>query len=354
MSDRLNKTIECRDGEVLDTQVIDSVMRQHIDNLTGDPEIRQFPGGQSNLTYSVIYGDRAFVLRRPPFGTKPKSGHSMIREYRVMNALRPVFAQVPETFFHMPDEGSPLGAEFYVMAQVQGLKPGRNFPADLTIDVKAARQLGFDFVDKLIALHRVDYQAIGLGDFGKPEGYVKRQIEGWNSRWSRALTDDVEPFEDVTTWLADNMPAREVGHSIVHGDYRLDNLILDPKSLSIRAILDWEISALGDPLMDLGNTLAYWIEDSDPAEVQSLRMQPSNHLGMPTRAEIADYYGKQTGLNMDNFSYYLVYGVFRLAVILQQIYYRYYHGQTKNPAFAGFAGQVNILGNHARRLIGTA
>lgn len=351
MTDTLNATIDMRDGESLDADQIDDLMRSKIDGLQGHPLIKQFPAGQSNLTYSIAYGERRFVLRRPPFGTKPKSGHSMIREYRVMNSLQPAFPAVPGTCFYFSDDDSPLGAEFYVMDHVDGLKVGRNFPKMMSISDDRARALGLDFIDKLIDLHRVDFKAIGLGDFGKPEGYVKRQVDGWIGRWDRAVTADIEDFTDVTKWLADQMPDSEVGHSIVHGDYRLDNLILDPESLEIRAILDWEICALGDPLMDLGNTLAYWIEDQDPDDIKTLRMQPSNAPGMPSRAEFVQIYGEKMGLDVSGFNYYLAFGVFRLAVILQQIYYRYYHGQTSNKNFAGFAAQVNILGRHARRLI---
>lgn len=355
MSKELNKTIDVREGEELDIAVIDRLIKERVEGISGDPEVRQFQSGQSNLTYSIIYGDKRLVLRRPPFGTKPKSGHSMIREFSVMNALRPVFPSVPETYFHMDDETSPIGAEFYVMEQVAGWKLGRKIPSEWNFSDDDTRKLGITFFEKLMDLHKVDYKAIGLGDFGKPEGYVERQIKGWNGRYQRAHTDDVETFDDVMTWLEENMPSTEAGHAIVHGDYRLDNVILNEKDpFKIDAILDWEISALGDPLMDLGNTLAYWIEATDPAESLALNMQPSDAPGMPTRAEIVELYAKRTGFDLSKFDYYLAYGIFRLAVILQQIYYRYYHGQTKNKNFAGFGMQVNALGNRARKLIETA
>ena len=181
---------------------------------------------------------------------------------------------------------------------------------------------------------------------------MSRQVLGWNGRYEKALTDDVEDFADVRKWLVDTMPPSEVGHSVLHGDYRLDNVILnkdDPHRID--AIIDWEISALGDPLMDLGNTLAYWSQPGDPEPLLAMRMQPCTEPGMLTREEICDMYAKATGYNLDKFAYYHVYGVFRLAVILQQIYYRYYNGQTKNPGFANFGLQVNFIGNYARSLI---
>ncbi len=352
VSEELNKTVKVREGEELDAKQIDTILKDRISGLVGTPVIRQFASGHSNLTYSIQYNDRNLVLRRPPFGTRPKSGHSMIREYRVMNAIKPAFPAVPHTYFHMTDEESPLGAEFYVMEQVEGRKLERDIPADWHFGAEEGRKLCLSFFNRLIDLHKVDFKAIGLDDFGKPEGYVERQILGWNSRYERAVTDDVESFEDVRKWLVEKMPSGEVGHSILHGDYRLDNVILcENNPFEIKAILDWEISALGDPLMDLGNTLAYWSQDGDPEELINMRMQPCNAPGMLRREEICELYEKATGYDLKGFAYYHVYGVFRLAVILQQIYYRYYHGQTKNPAFAAFGKRTNLLGNYARSLI---
>jgi len=348
----LNKTVKVREGEELDVALIDTLLKSRIDGLLGTPTIRQFASGHSNLTYSIQYENQSLVLRRPPHGTRPKSGHSMIREYRVMNALKPAYPSVPHTYFHIADEDSPLGAEFYVMDQVDGRKLERDIPADWNFGEEEGRKLCLSFFNKLIDLHKVDYKAVGLSDFGRPEGYIERQVKGWNSRYERAITDDVEAFEDVRKWLEEKMPNQEVGHSILHGDYRLDNVILSEENpFEIKAILDWEISALGDPLMDLGNTLAYWSQAGDPEEVIAMRMQPCTAPGMLTREEICELYARETGYDLKGFDYYLVYGVFRLAVILQQIYYRYYHGQTKNPAFAAFGGRTNLLGSYARSLI---
>lgn len=352
MTEELNKTVDVREGEELDIGLIGPLIKDHVKGLSGTPIVRQFASGHSNLTYSLQYPERNLVLRRPPTGTRPKSGHSMIREFSVMNALKPVFSSVPETFFHLSDEESPIGAEFYVMEQVDGRKLERDIPAEWGFGAEEGRKLCLSFFNKLIDLHKVDFKAIGLGDFGKPEGYVERQVLGWNRRYEKVITDDVESFEDVRSWLEQNMPKKEVGHAILHGDYRLDNVILaEQNPFEIIAVLDWEISALGDPLMDLGNTLAYWSQANDPEEIKAMRMQPCLAPGMLTREEICELYAKETGHDLTNFDYYLVYGVFRLAVILQQIYYRYYHGQSKNPAFSKFAGRTNVLGNYARQLI---
>jgi len=350
--EELNKTVGVREGEELDANLIDTLLKARIEGLVGRPKIRQFASGHSNLTYSIQYENKSLVLRRPPFGTRPKSGHSMIREYSVMNALKPAYQAVPHTYFHMTDEESPLGVEFYVMEQVEGRKLERDIPREWKFGAEEGRKLCLSFFRKLVELHKVDYKAVGLEGFGKPEGYVGRQVLGWNNRYEKALTPDVETFEDVRGWLEEKMPKNEVGHSVLHGDFRLDNMILDAKNpFEIKAVLDWEISALGDPLMDLGNTLAYWSQAGDPEDVIAMRMQPCTAEGMMTREEICEFYAKETGHDLSGFDYYLVYGVFRVAVILQQIYYRYYHGQTKNPAFAGFAGRTNLLGNYARLLI---
>jgi len=351
MSD-LNPTIAMREGEELDTALIDRILKSRIAGLEGTPTIRQFKSGHSNLTYSITYPARALVLRRPPFGTVPKGGHSMIREFRVMNGLKPAFPAVPHTYFHQPKENSELGAEYYVMDLVAGRKLDKKIPAEWGFTSDDNRRLCMAFWDQLIALHAVDYAAIGLADFGKPEGYVGRQINGWNGRFEKALTPDVEAFQDVRDWLVANMPVEEVAGAVLHGDYRLDNVILDEKDpCKILAVLDWEISALGDPLMDLGNSLAYWQQADDPAGVLAMSMQPSAAPGMLTRAEITAYYGEKTGRDVSGMTFYHAAGLFRNAAILQQIYYRYYHGQTKNPAFAIFGQMVNLLGNFTRDLI---
>lgn len=341
-----------RQGEELDVDIIDGELKSRIEGLQGTPELRQFTGGSSNLTYLIRYPDRALVLRRPPFGTRPKSGHSMIREYTVMSAISSEYPAVPRLHFHQPQEGSVLGAEFYVMDEVPGVKVGRDLPAQWNFAEAESRALSFAFFDKLIELHAIDFEAVGLSEFGRPVGYVERQVLGWNKRYEPVITDDVEHCEDIRKWLEDNRPATESGASILHGDFRLDNTIIDERDpLNIVAVLDWEISALGDPLMDLGNTLAYWLEPTDPEDVVRYRMQPSTAPGMPSRNEILDYYEKKSGHSTANFDFYLVAGVWRLAVILQQIYYRYYTGQSTNDKFVNFGKRVNALAAWSRTLI---
>ncbi len=348
-----NPTVEVRKGEELDIAAVDAALKGAVSGLSGTPEVKQYSSGASNLTYALDYPERRLVLRRPPFGTIPKSGHDMHREYRVMTALKPVFPSVPKTLFYTDDKDI-IGAEFYVMERAEGHLIHTDIPKEWNWDAKTTAKLCEEFFTKLVDLHNVDYKAVGLGDFGKPEGYVDRQIGGWNRRYEKAWTEDVDKFEDVRAWLDAKKPATEMGAGILHGDFRIDNCILNLKDpTQIDAILDWEISALGDPLMDLGNTLAYWIQADDPPEMHMMVRQPSAAPGMMTRQEILDFYAAKTGTDVSNFQFYYVYGIWRLAVIIQQIYFRFYHGQTDNPKFKSYGQMTNGLGNLARQKIKT-
>ncbi len=337
-----DQSTRIRAGEELDADIIDSYLKAHIPGLSGAPQISQFPGGASNLTYLLQYPEQELVLRRPPFGHKAKSAHDMGREYRILNQLNAGFPYCPKAYVHCTDE-SVIGSEFYVMQRVNGIILRADLPSELNFDAKQTRQLCESFIDKLVELHQVDYNACGLGDLGKPEGYVQRQISGWSDRYEKALTPDAPLWTEVKAWLNAKMPADHPRSSIVHNDYRFDNVILDPNNpQEIIGVLDWELTTLGDPLMDLGNSLAYWIEASDPAPVQLMRRQPSNAPGMLTRQEFADYYAQRAGIEIDCIDFYYTYGLFRLAGIVQQIYYRFFHGQTQDKRFAQFV-QMNKL-----------
>ena len=332
-----------RSGEELDASRIDPYLKAHIPGLAGQPAISQFPGGASNLTYLIEYPGKELVLRRPPFGHKAKSAHDMGREFRILNQLKDVFPYCPKAYVHSTDL-TLIGCEFYVMERVKGIILRSDIPAGLALSADATRTLCMSFIDKLVELHRVDYNACGLGDLGKPQGYVQRQISGWSERYEKALTPDAPRWEAVKEWLQAKMPADHPTPSIVHNDYRFDNVILDPVDpMLIIGVLDWELTTLGDPLMDLGNTLAYWIEADDPAPVQRMRRQPSNAPGMLTRREFVDYYAERSGIQIDNYDFYYTYGLFRLAGIVQQIYYRYYHGQTQDKRFAQFVHMNALL-----------
>lgn len=338
-----DQSTQVRPGEELDAAVIAPYLKANIPGLNGLPRISQFPGGASNLTYLVSYPGHDFVLRRPPFGQKAKSAHDMGREFRILNRLNNGFPYCPKAYVHCTDS-SLIGGEFYVMERVKGIILRSDIPPELGFDAHRTEALCKSFIDRLVELHQVDYNACGLADLGKPEGYVQRQIEGWTSRYEKALTPDAPRWEKVTAWLQEKMPADHPRPGIVHNDYRFDNVILDADNpMRIIGVLDWEMATLGDPLMDLGNSLAYWIEADDPAPVQLMRRQPSNAPGMLTRRQFVDYYAERAGIRLDNFDYYYCYGLFRLAGIVQQIYYRYYHGQTQDKRFAQFIHMNRLL-----------
>jgi aminoglycoside phosphotransferase (APT) family kinase protein len=347
-----DQSTEIRAGEELDAALIDPYLKAQIPGLEGTPHISQFPGGASNLTYLVQYPDQEFVLRRPPFGQKARSAHDMGREFRIINQLKDAFPYCPKAYLHCVDE-SVIGSEFYVMERIKGIILRSDLPADLNLNVGQTQTLCKSFVDRLVELHRVDYQACGLGDLGKPEGYVERQIRGWTDRYDNARTQDAPDWTPVKAWLTDKMPADHPVPAIVHNDYRFDNVLLDPANpMQIIGVLDWEMTTLGDPLMDLGNTLAYWIQADDPAPVQLMRRQPSHAPGMLTRQQFVDYYAERSGIRIDNFDFYYTYGLFRLAGIVQQIYYRFFHGQTQDKRFAQFIQMNKLLEHMSLQVIG--
>lgn len=340
-----------RSGEELDASQIDPYLKAHIPGLSGQPAISQFPGGASNLTYLIEYPGVELVLRRPPFGHKAKSAHDMGREFRILNQLKDAFPYCPKAYAHCTDT-SLIGSEFYVMERVKGIILRSDLPRELAFSADDTRTLCKSFIDKLVELHRVNYAACGLGELGKPEGYVQRQISGWSDRYEKALTPDAPLWEEVKAWLNAKMPADHPTSAIVHNDYRFDNVILDPNNpMQIIGVLDWELTTIGDPLMDLGNTLAYWIEADDPAPVQLMRRQPSNAPGMLTRREFVDYYAERSGIQIDNYDFYYTYGLFRLAGIVQQIYYRYYHGKTQDKRFAPFVHMNALLEQMSLKVI---
>jgi aminoglycoside phosphotransferase (APT) family kinase protein len=341
-----------REEDAFDVSALDTWLRERLPVPAGLPEVLQFRGGASNLTFLVRYPDRDLVLRRPPAGRKAASAHDMRREYDLQRLLAPWFPAVPEVYGFTDDE-SVIGAQFYVMAHVPGLILRRDLPEGAAPSVAEARQLGLGVFDMLADLHSLDIDATGLATFYRGPGYVRRQVTGWSDRYRAARTDDVSDAEDVMAWLAAHQPD-DVGARLIHGDWRFDNLVLDPDDLShIRAVLDWEMATVGDPLMDLGASLAYWVQSDDDDVFQLFRRQPSDVAGMPSRDEIVAHYLDRTGLTLPvgGWRFYEVFGLFRLAVIAAQIWYRYRHGQTTNPAFASFGPAVTYLVDRSHRLI---
>jgi len=347
----LDEADELRDEDRLDVVKLDDFLKQQVPGLQGRPSIQQFLGGASNLTYLIRYGGRELVLRKPPAGVKAKSAHDMLREARVMAALKPHYACVPSILASC-DDHAVLGSDFYVMERLRGIILRRELPAELGLDAAAVRRLCFGFIDRLVELHQVDTAQPDVAGIGKGEGYIARQVSGWSGRWRHAVTDDTDPSEEVLAWIAAKQPAAETAICVIHNDYRFDNVMLDPaRPLDIIGVLDWEMTTLGDPLMDLGGSLAYWVQADDDPGFHSLRRQPSHAPGMLTRREVVAYYGERRGWSVDNFDFYEVFGLFRMMVIIQQIYRRFVLGQTTNPRFADFGRATAYLGQRCRRLI---
>ncbi|MCU1692210.1 MAG: putative aminoglycoside phosphotransferase [Frankiales bacterium] len=335
-----------RAEDALDVEEVAAWVARAVPGVSGVPEVLQFSGGASNLTYLLRYPSRDLVLRRPPAGHKAAGAHDMRREYDVQRRLQPHFPAVPTVLAHDPEQ------DRYVMEHVPGLILRASLPEGVALSEEQARELGLGVFRALADLHAVDVDAAGLRDLGKGDGYVRRQVEGWSRRYRAALTDDVPDAEDVMAWLDAHQPA-DVGAVLVHGDWRFDNLVLDPDDLSrVRAVLDWEMATVGDPLMDLGASLAYWVQADDDELFQLMRRQPSHLAGMPTRAEVVAAYAERSGREVPAFRFYEVYGLFRLAVIIQQIWYRYRAGQTTNPAFQHFGGACTLLVERCRARLG--
>jgi len=354
-----DESVAVREEDAFDVSAVAAWLREHAasgfaDVVAGLPEVRQFPGGASNLTYLLRYPAGELILRRPPVGAKAKGGHDMGREFQIQSALRPVFPLVP-AMVGFCDDDTVIGSDFYVMAKVEGTILRRDLPAPLPpaeVSVLCGRVW-----EVLTDLHAVDVDAVpGLAALGRGDGYVARQVAGWTNRLSKADTDDLGDWSPITGWLDAHQP-RDVARRLIHNDFRLDNVVLAPDSAAgapqVVAVLDGEMATVGDPLMDLGGSMAYWIEAGDGDFLQRFRRQPSHVPGMWTRARIVEHYAERTGLSVtpEQWRFYEVFGVFRLAVIAQQIWYRYYHGQTTNQTYAVFGPAVRELERRCRALL---
>ena len=332
---------EIRPGEELDLARLESFLRTRFPDVHGPLEVRQFPAGHSNLTYSVNLGEQEMVLRRPPFGSKVKSAHDMGREYHVLSHLHGVYPS-PRPLLHCTDE-SVIGVPFYLMERVHGIILRRKLPDGLVLQSETAQRLSEAFIDNLAALHALDYNAVGLSDLGKPAGYLERQVKGWIERYHGSKTEELPEIEHITQWLGRHMPAHS-DSTLVHNDYKYDNIILAEDNITeIKAVLDWEMCTLGDPLTDLGTALAYWVNADDPPEVQMVRWGPTSIPGSLTRQQLAQRYAEKTGRDLSHLLFYYVFALFKVAVIIQQIYYRYHHGLTQDQRFATLGKTAKML-----------
>jgi aminoglycoside phosphotransferase (APT) family kinase protein len=315
----------------------------------GEVTIAQFPGGHSNLTYLVRHGDREYVMRRPPFGSKVKSAHDMGREFNVLTRLSGVYSRAPRPFAYEPT-GEVLGAPFYLMERRRGVVLRKDLPESLTSDLPRVRRVCELLVDALVDLHAVDYAAAGLADFGKPVGYIERQVTGWTKRYFDSQTDDIPAVTEGHAWLAAHLPT-EGAPALIHNDFKFDNVIYDPSLERITGVLDWEMATVGDPLMDLGTSLSYWAEAKDPVVFHQLPFGPTSRPGMMTRKDFAERYFERSGRYAENLVFYYAFGLLKTAVVLQQIYYRWRKGITSDARFANLIMGVRVLSEQARASI---
>ena len=339
-----------RAGEELDVVKLAAYLRQTWPDESGPIEVAQFPRGYSNLTYRLRLGSRELVLRRPPIGTRIKSAHDMGREFRILSRLQGLYAQAPKPLVYCEDE-SVLGAPFYLMERVTGVILRAQPPPGLVLAPELMRRLSESFLDNLVAIHAVDCGAAGLGELGRPEGYVARQVEGWTKRYLNARTDDIPEIEELAAWLDLHRPG-ETGACLIHNDYKYDNLVLDPENLPhILATLDWEMSTLGDPLMDLGSALGYWVDAEDPPEWRQQAFSVTTLPGNLSREQLVERYAARSRRSVSEPVFYYAYGLFKIAVIVQQIYARYRQGLTKDERFAELIQVVRAASRMAGRAI---
>jgi aminoglycoside phosphotransferase (APT) family kinase protein len=339
-----------RAGEELDIARLQPFLQERFGH-SGPVSIKQFPSGHSNLTYLVRLGNerlnsREVVLRRPPFGSKVRSAHDMAREYRVLSKLHAAYPVAPQALLYC-DDLSILNAPFYLMEPIRGMIVRRDPPPGVPFPPETARRLSAAFLDNLARLHRLDYAAIGLADLGKPQGYLERQVKGWIERYHNSKTHDLPEVERISTWLTERMPASH-DTALIHNDYKYDNIVLDRDDATgdptkIVGVLDWEMCTLGDPLTDLGTALAYWTDPQDPEELQEIRSAPTTLPGTLTRAQLVERYATATGRNTGDMVFYLTFARFKVAVIIQQIYYRYAHGLTQDARFAALPQRIHTL-----------
>ena len=352
-------TAPVRTGEELDWQHLEAYLREHLParlgeaplNLNAPFAVEQFPGGHSNLTYCVKFGGREFVMRRPPFGPVAPTAHDMPREYRLLAAIHPVFALAPQPYL-LCEDTAVIGAPFYLMERRNGLIIRHQMPPELGEDLALRRRISESMVDTLVALHAVDIHQHGLTALGKPVGFVRRQVEGWAGRWERSKTSDLSQMTDLAAWLSAHLPAEPVQHTLVHNDFKLDNVMLAANDVTrIVAVLDWEMCTVGDPLVDLGLLLCYWPQPGDPPILTGSLSAVTMQAGWFKRADIIARYAEGSGRDLTGIDYYYIFAMFKLAVVLQQIYYRYHVGQTHDERFKDFDQRVAALIHTAHDLM---
>ncbi len=336
-----------RKGEELNEKNLKDFLLDHnlVSDVQSELRVSQFSNGFSNLTYLLHIEDKEYVLRRPPFAA-PKRGHDMSREFKVIHKLNSVFDKTPKAFVYTEDS-KIIGAPFYIMSKVEGEILTARAAHKRQVTPPEFKIISNTWLDTFVAFHTIDYRAAGLEDLGRPVGYVSRQVTNWGKQYLAAATDEVPAAEKVMAWMLENQP-KTYDHTIIHNDFKYDNVVFkDDSWTDISAILDWEMCTLGDPLMDLGTSLGYWTVDTDPDFMKQGLASPTIMPGNPSRSEVVHQYALKSGRNIDNLTFYYAYGLFKIAVIAQQIYYRFKHGHTSDPKFAHLNKAAELCCNTA-------
>ncbi|MEL7531348.1 MAG: phosphotransferase family protein [Bacteroidota bacterium] len=343
---QLDQAKEIRKGEQLDEQKLSAYLTSSLEQFQGIDHIKQFPGGYSNLTYLIVSGNKQYVLRRPPFGANIKSAHDMGREYRVLEALAGSYEAIPKALLYC-EEDAVMGAPFYLMERVEGIILRPSSPPKPKPSPEMMRKVSIATIDNLAKLHQLEIHDSGLINLGKPDGYTQRQVDGWIRRYQRSKTDEVPEMDQIAAYLQSEIPS-QTETTFIHNDYKYDNIVLDPERLDhILAVLDWEMATIGNPLMDLGTTLSYWIGADDSPALQMFNL--TNLPGNLNRQEVLERYVEQTGRSVENIDYYFVFACYKLGVIIQQIYARYVKGLTKDPRFAMLGHVVKACGDQGQK-----
>ncbi len=335
-----------RAGEELNVAALRDYLHGRLPGVGDRLQVEQFPGGHSNLTYLLRSGGREYVLRRPPLGPVAPKAHDMAREFRILRAISPCFPPAPAAYL-MCEDAAVIGAPFFVMERCRGVVIRREVPEPLSGHDRLPARASEAFVQCLAQLHSIDIERHGLVSLGRPEGFLERQIRGWSERWGRAKTHDLPEMEHLSRWLAGQMPPAQ-SPAIVHNDFKLDNIMLDEQDCGkVVAVLDWELTTVGDPMTDVGTVLSYWAEPGD-TEMRREAISPiTAQPGWFSRREFLHRYQSLTGRDLSHVSYFEVFGLFKLAVILQQIYYRFHVGQTRDQRFRDFHLRVRGLAEAA-------
>lgn len=349
MSDiNIDQSTQIRKGEELSREILNKYLIAQIPNFGEITGIEQFAGGFSNLTYLIKTAEKEYVLRRPPFGANIKSAHDMGREYKVLSLLKPHYPKVPQPVIFCEDE-TVIGCQFYMMERVNGVIFRGKDALKMSIPEDTMRKLSENLIDNLADLHLLDIEKTDLINLGKPEGYVQRQVEGWIGRYEKSQTDDIPAMIEIADWMRTNMP-RPQAPAFLHNDYKYDNVLLNPDNLTeILGVLDWEMSTVGDPLMDLGASLAYWCEDGDGQFLKSFNITWLK--GNLTRKEVVERYAQKTGRDVSDILFYYVFGLYKNTVIMQQIYARWKAGLTQDPRFGGLIFGIHELSKMAIKAI---